>query len=65
MIRDIVSLQNFLTLVVIVFILAPIPPSTIIGMAIVSHPRTNRYMNPQMIAPVLWLTSTIKGLVRS
>jgi len=37
------------TFVVVLLIVLPLPPSTIIGLAIVANPRTNRYLDPTTI----------------
>lgn len=34
------------TAFIVAMIVLPLPPSTIIGLALASHPKTNRYMDP-------------------
>jgi hypothetical protein len=55
-------IQIAFTTLVVILIVFPIPPSTIIGVGLATHPKTGKYMNPfvyRMVQPIGWLVTLI------
>jgi len=59
------ALQIVATAFVVILIVLPIPPSTMIGLALVAHPRTNRYLEPRTIAAVQMAMGVVFGPARA
>ena len=45
---------------VIALIVLPIPPSTIVGIAIIANPKTNQFLEPNMMSVFNWKVSMLK-----
>jgi len=57
-------LKPVFTVVVITLVVAPIPPSTIIGMAIIANPKTNKHLDPRALAAMFAAINALKASAR-
>lgn len=48
------------TAVVIVMVFLPVPPTTLIGMALIAHPRTNQFLDPRALAAMFAVLAVLK-----
>ena len=47
------AIKPTFTAFVVILIVLPLPPSTIIGLAIVAHPKTNKHLDHRITLPVI------------
>lgn len=52
-----------LTKIVVILIVLPIPPSTVIGLAIIANPKTNKYLDDRVVAVLMVFVSGVKKIV--
>jgi hypothetical protein len=58
-------IRTTITLFIIFLIVLPLPPSTMIGMAVVAHPKTNRHLCPVLLSPILRLQRAVGQAIRN